>query len=332
MSPGGPVSSGGAGEPVPGPAVNQVLVERLTESWPRRATIRTRDFETGCPSEYEPSVPDYPVALLPFAGHPTFLAASPAQRQAVLTGAWLVYNQRVISAEEEVANPALTAIMHGSFPGAEEPRLRQAVQQTLIDEHFHTYMHMLAVERTCDLRQAGAWPETPPSVTLRRFQAYRSRGASGWERNLAALAWTVVSEVSINAYLRLLSSDGSIQPLHKLVTRLHDLDESAHGRLMVEVAKSVYLHMGPEQRRAFVAALGPALDSFVAHDYSAWGTVVDHAGIQGAGEMIADCAHDPASGTLVRDFSGLARLAEELGVTDQLGFDFPAPASASVAG
>lgn len=310
--------------PPAGALVNRALVERLARSWPKRATVRSGRFEAGAGQGWDPAVPDYPLDLVPFRDHPRFRAAPPAQRQALLTWAWLVYNDRVITAEEQVANPALTMVMHGHFPGAEDVVLRQAVQQALVDETYHTYIHMVAVDRTRRLRGLlGAEPAWPPSVTFRRYRQAVAGATSDWERELLALVWTVVSEVSINAYLVLLSRDATIQPLHRLVTHLHDRDEAAHGRLMVEVAKSLYVHMSAEQRRAFVAALPVALDAFIAHDFSAWAAVLAHVGLEGADEVVGDCRADPATGTLVRDFSGLSRLAAELDILDQLDVDLP---------
>ena len=303
--------------------VNRAVVERLAESWPKRATVRGADFEAGLAQPYDPGVPDYPVALLPFADHPLFLLATPAQRQEVLTWAWLVYNERVIAAEEHVANPAMTLVTHGAFPGAEDILLRKAVQQALIDEHFHTYIHMLAVDRTCALRATGPPLRCPESVTYRRFARCQAAAPSPWERNLVALVWTVVSEVTINAYLCLLSKDTTIQPLHRIVTRLHDRDEAAHGRLMVEVAKSLYLHMSRQQRRTFAEALRPALEAFVAHDFSAWRAILHRVGIEGAEEIVDDCEHDTGTGALVRDFSGMRRLLGELSLGEQLDLELP---------
>lgn len=316
--------------------MDRAVVERLARSWPRRASVRSGAFEAGFdgPAPYDPAVPDYPENLLPFRDHPLYRAASPVQQTEVLTWAWLVYNDRVITAEEHVANPALAMVAHGVFPGSTDPAVAQAVHQTLIDEHYHTYIHMLAVDRTRKLRSVGSGDGThlPPSVTYRLYLEARARAATRWERDLLALVWTLVSEVSINAYLALLSRHDGIQPLHRLVTHLHDRDEAAHGRLMVEVAKSLYVHMSGEQRRAFVAALPMALAAFVAHDFSAWAAVVDQVDLAGGAEMVADCRADPGSATLVRDFSGLRRLAAELEILDQLEVELPTnPAVAELA-
>src|SRR3954452_8038715 len=118
------------------------VVKRVAAAWPKRATVRSDMVTVESASEYDAARPDYPIDLLPFREHPDFLTAAPEQRDAALTWAWVVYNQRVISAEEHVANPAFALVMQGVFPGSDDFAVRRAVQQALVDEHWHTYMHM----------------------------------------------------------------------------------------------------------------------------------------------------------------------------------------------
>ncbi|MGH2689525.1 MAG: diiron oxygenase, partial [Actinomycetota bacterium] len=246
--------------------IDHKVLRRLAASWPRRATVRTDLDRIEAPSVHDPAIPDYPVALLPFAAHPDFLAATPDQRQRVLTLAWLTYNERVIAAEEHIANPAFALIMHGAFPGADSIEIKRTVQQAHIDETWHTYMHMMAMQRTRELRGITDEPERPHAVTLQRLIDARAEAPEEWERNLLTLVWTTVAEVSVNAYLTLLSRDETIQPLHSLVPQLHARDESAHSSMMVEVTKSLYVHMNREQRDSFCRALPRALKAFTEHD------------------------------------------------------------------
>jgi hypothetical protein len=306
--------------------IDRALVQRVAAAWPRRATVRSDMVTIESGMEYDGERPDYPLHLLPFREHPDFLAIDPEQRDRVLTWSWVVYNQRVISAEEHVANPAFALVMQGVFPGTDDFAFRRAVQQALVDEHWHTYMHMMAIERVRDLRGIGAIPRFPHSVTYRRYLEERAQLPEAWERDMLSIVWATVAEVSINAYLTLLSRDAEIQPMHSLVTTLHARDESAHGSLMVEVAKSLYIHMTRRQRRAFVEALPKALSAFVAQDFSAWRGVLGHAGVQGAETIVGDCESAGANGPLVRDLNGIRRLARELDVYEQVaeavpGFD-----------
>lgn len=306
----------------PGQHVDAALLRRIADSWPGRAAVRDDLDRISVPGEYDPAVPDYPERLLPFAGHDRYLAASPDQREAVHTMAWLVYNERVITAEEHVANPTFAKLMHGVFPGADSFEVKRAVQQAHIDETFHTYMHMLAMQRTRQLRRLPAEPGYPPTVTYRRLLAAQATVPEQWQRDLLSLVWTTVSEISVNAYLTLLSRDETIQPMHALVPRLHARDESAHSSIMVEVAKSVYLQMNAEQRREFIAALPRALDAFAAQDFSAWRVILAAAGIADAGRIVDDCEHASGNGLLVRDFAGIRHLLRDMEIAGQVDFPF----------
>ncbi len=305
-------------------AVDEAVLRRIADSWPRRATIRTDLDRVATPEEYDESLPDYPERLLPFAQHPLYLAASPQARQRVLTLAWLVYNERVITAEEKVANPTFAMIMAGVFPGADSVHAKRAVQQTHVDEVWHTYMHMVAMQRTREVRAVADEPVYPHTVTFRRLLAAEAQASERWERDLLKLVWTTVSEISVNAYLELLSRDESVQPLHALVPRLHARDESAHSSVMVEVAKGLYTHMNGEQRRAFLTALPMALRAFVAQDFAVWPAILARAGRARGAQIVADCRAQAGADLLVRDFSGVRRIVREMEIEDQVEFDFEA--------
>jgi hypothetical protein len=231
----------------------------------------------------------------------------------VLTLAWLVYNERVITAEEYVANPTFAKIVHGDYPGLDRFEIHQSIQQAHIDETWHTYMHMLAMRNTRLLRRVDREPDYPHTVTYRRLLAEHERVKETWERDLLTFVWATVAEVSVNAYLELMSRDETIQPMHSLVTRLHSRDESAHGPVMVEVSKELYTNLDEKQRDFFNRAIPLALEAFVAQDYDVWPVILTHAGIKKPVEIVEDCRRLPGNSLLVRDFSGVRRLASEVG-------------------
>jgi hypothetical protein len=304
--------------------IDETTLRRIADSWPRRATVRMDMDRIAEPEDYDEALPDYPVHLLPFAGHPLFADADQDKRQPVVTMAWLVYNERVIAAEEYVANPTFSMIMHGAFPGADGVQLKRAVQQTYVDEVWHTYMHMIAMQRTRDVRQVTDEPKYPHTVTFRRLLEAEAQAEESWQRDLLKLVWTTVSEISVNAYLELLSRDETVQPMHSLVPRLHARDESAHSSVMVEVAKALYLKMNKEQRRFFVDSLPKALNAFVAQDFAVWPEILRHAGFAKAEEIVEDSRRAAGTGLLVRDFSGVRRIVREMDLEDLVDFDFGA--------
>ena len=86
--------------------LHQEVVRRLNAAWPRRATVCHAASVTA-ETTFDPLRPDYPPRLVPFYEHPAFASADPALKARVLTWGWIGYNQRTITAEDCVVNPAL---------------------------------------------------------------------------------------------------------------------------------------------------------------------------------------------------------------------------------
>ncbi|MEZ0075599.1 diiron oxygenase [Planotetraspora sp. GP83] len=306
------------------PGIGPSTLRRLVAAWPKRATIRTDMNKVANPDEpYDPELLDYPIRLMPFGQHPDYLAASEEQRMQVNTLAWLAYNERVIAAEEYVANPTFEMLAHGVFPGVDRYEAKEAVQQSHIDEVWHTYMHMIAMQRTREARQVTAEPGGySHPVTNRRLYALEAETSERWERDLLYLLWTAVGEISVNAFLDLMARDKTVQPMHALVARLHARDEAAHGPVMLEVMREVYPHLNKEQKELFIRALPASIIAFGAEDYELWPQILEFAGIPKAREIIEDCQSAPGNELLVTDFSGVHRLVRELEIEHLVEFDF----------
>lgn len=302
--------------------VGPSTLKRLVAAWPRRATIRTDMAGFMEPAPYAPDLTDYPPHLIPFAEHPRFLDASQEQRQLVNTLAWQAYNARVIAAEEHVANPTFEMLAHGVFPGVDRYEVKEAVQQSHIDEVWHTYMHMTAMRRTQEARGLTVEPDYSHPVTNRRLYRLTADKSEKWERDLLFLLWTVVGEVSINTFLDMLAHDRTIQPMHALVARLHGRDEAAHGPILADVIKEVFVHLNREQRELFIRTLPEAIVAFGAEDYKLWPEILSFAGVAGADEIIADTRRLPDTELLVTDFSTIERLVRELEIEDRVEYDF----------
>ncbi|MYS86627.1 4-aminobenzoate N-oxygenase [Embleya scabrispora] len=319
----GAVTTWASGGWVEEDGIGSATLRRLVEAWPRRAAVATSSDVLGGPATYDPRVPDYPLRMVPFAQHPRFLAATGEQRRQVLTGLWIGYNERVIATEHLIAEPAFDLVMRGVFPGSDQPLVRQGVQQAIVDESFHTYMHMLAVARTRELRGVRSRPEQPALVTYRRLREVLATMPEAWERDVAVLVWGAVAETCINSLLALLARDDSIQPMHSLITTLHLRDETAHGSVVIEVVRELHARMNADRRRALVRCLPLALEAFAEQDLSTLRLELVTAGVEGADEIIGDLRATPAGRRLVRDFSGAQRMIEQLELTHAVDFDFP---------
>jgi len=309
--------------------VDHQLVVRLNQAWTKRATVCAPDKAE--PREaFDPTRPDYPEAMVPFFHHPKFQALSDELKSTVVTWGWIGYNLRTVTAEEHVVNPALSVIAN-QYLGKNDWHFREAMQQTLIDEHYHTLMHLRAIERTREERALDQDLDLPPSVTYLRLLALREELPEQWQKDLAAITFAVVAEISVNAYLDLLADDLSIQPQNRRVAELHNRDEYAHSKILAEVAKVMYANMSPAQRTFFAQTLSVALSAFIAQDYSMWEAILTQLGVEDAALIIADTRESNKNATIMRDYSGLHRLARDLGISDQIDFDFRPTLNATAA-
>ncbi|KAB0500312.1 diiron oxygenase [Pseudomonas vancouverensis] len=300
--------------------VDHQLIIRLNQAWTKRATVCSPE-RAQVNEVFDPARPDYPQSMVPFFHHPAFQALSEALKSNVITWGWIGYNLRTVTAEEHVVNPALSVIAN-QYLGKDDWHFREAMQQTLVDEHYHTLMHLRAIERTKVERELDQDLDLPPSVTYLRLKALHEELPEQWQRDLAAITFAVVAEISVNAYLDLLADDQTIQPQNRRVAELHNRDEYAHSKVLAEVAKVMYGNMQPAQQAFFARTLSVALSAFVAQDYSMWEAILTQLGVAEAAQIIADTKESNKNATIMRDYSGLHKLAQELGISEQIDFDF----------
>jgi hypothetical protein len=296
-------------------------VQSIAENWKIRATVGAHAARA-MTFELEDEKSDYPLALTPFAEHPKFQSLPDLVKEKVLTFAWLAYNQRTVTAEVTVANPAFELIMAGHFPGADDGAMRLAIQQSIVDESFHTLLHRQAIEATLVAREVEPIGHCE-SVTARRLKQAQAECDDNWERDLLLLVFAIVSEISINAHLNVIAKATDIPRSHRRLATYHNRDEVAHARLLREYALQLYPNLGFNQRSAFERALPLALEAFVAQDFRVWSEIFTAVGVRGGEAILADC-ENASDGRFIRDFSGLAQLVRELGIEHRIDFDFGA--------
>jgi hypothetical protein len=297
------------------------IIRRLAGNWHRRATVK-RD-EPDVDALFDPARPDYPERIVPFRDHPTWQALPEERRSRLLSWAWIAYNRHTVLAEQRVANPAFALVMEGEYPGLGGQDMELALAQAMVDEQYHTLMHINASAVTRRKRRADL-PDSalPESHTARTHQRLRDRTTERWQRSLTTLAFATVSEISINAYLDLLADDQDIQVVNSTTAKLHNRDEYCHASISDELAKLAYEVLAPDQRRFFLDMLVAGLDAFVATDYLTWETILRIERVPGWEAMIADVRVDSGSSRLVRDYSGLHCLMADLGVLGEVDFDW----------
>jgi hypothetical protein len=305
----------------PGDPVENAVISRLAGNWTRRASVKKA--EPDLDDLFEPHRPDYPEHLLPFRDHPTYLALDEPVRRKLLAWAWVAFNKNVMDNEQRVVNPGFTLIASGAFDTGLGEAAVQAVTQAMVDEQYHTLMHLNASAVT---RRRRGWhlPETalPLAKKARRHEERLAAADHLWQRHLTTLAFTTVSEMSINAYLDLMAQDDEVQPVNRVTAELHNRDEYCHSSISKEMAKAVHARLDPERRAYFVEAFGDGLAAFGAHDFTTWRRIVRLLDIEGGEAMMRDVENEPGRSLLVQDYSGLHGLCAELGVLDEVSFDW----------
>jgi hypothetical protein len=301
--------------------VESAVISRLAGNWHRRATVKRG--EPDIDALFDADRPDYPERIIPFRDHPTWHALPDDLRSRLLSWAWIAYNRHTVLAEQRVANPAFALVMEGEFPGLGGQDMEIALAQAMVDEQYHSLMHISASALT--RRKRGhdfADNALPESHTARTHSRLREQCAERWQRSLTTLAFATVSEISINAYLDLLADDPDIQVVNSTTAKLHNRDEYCHASISDEMAKLVYDVLDVEKSRFFVDMLVAGLDAFVATDYATWTAILRTENVPGADDMVADVQADKSGSRLVRDYTGLHSLMSDMGVLSEVDFDW----------
>jgi hypothetical protein len=267
-------------------------VDNITRAWGQKASVRTWSpaFESTTVGL------DYPLESLPsfeVADRALFDAAS----SSIATGLWLQYNWRTIQAEERIALPAIELLVGASVI---DPQVKIGLLQTAVDEKYHTYFHHLAM-RDAEQRYALA-SEYNDSVTVRELKQALAAESVAWRRNIIQVAYAVVAEVSINAFLEILSRAPSLRDANRNLVEKHNRDEGYHSVLFVAAAENLLTFEDARTRAFLRQCLADAKDSFLQHDFSMYQRVMSAHGIT--------CEFRATSGMMTRDMSGVDRLLE----------------------
>mgnify|MGYP000365514671 FL=1 len=198
--------------------------------------------------------------------------------------------------------------------------LAVAVTQAMVDEQYHTLMHLNASALT--RRQRGwAMPDgtLPVSATVRRQRAAQLGAVDESAAALSTLAYTTVAEISITSYLDLIEDDEAIQPVNRATVKLHNRDEHCHASIADEMAAIVFETLSAGDRRHFLGGLAAGMDAFSSNDFGTWAAILRAEGVVDADRMLADTAADDTRRQLVQDYSGIRSLCRRLDVEDEIG-------------
>ncbi|MFI6040195.1 diiron oxygenase [Nocardia sp. NPDC051321] len=306
----------------PDDPVENAVISRLTANWHRRAMVKRP--EPDLDELFEPARPDYPEGLIPFRDHPTYQAMDPELRARLLGWGWVAFNKHIMDTEQHVVNPTFALVIEDTFDtGLAMETLTTAMTQAMLDEQYHTLMHLNA---SSVMRRRRGWrmPETalPLGHKASRLRQRMANSEQRWQRDLSALAFATVAEISINSYLDLIAEDDEIQPINKVTATMHNRDEYCHSSIADEIAKAVYHRLGPAERALFREAMVDGLEAFAANNFPTWHRIVDLVGFDGGHEMLREVEHDPSAKRLLSNFSGLHKFCSELDILEELTFDW----------
>ncbi|WP_433613136.1 AurF N-oxygenase family protein [Prescottella agglutinans] len=305
----------------PADPVESAIISALAGSWPRRATVKRP--EPDLDALFDAEKDDYPVQLIPFHDDDRFRRLDEPTRARVLAWAWIAYNKNVMDVEQYVVNPGFRLLSQDAFGTGLGDTLTIATLQVMVDEQYHTLMHLNASALT---RRRRGWdlPERrlPYGPTVRGQYEAVAEADTPRESALASLAFTTVAETSISSYLGLMTDDENLQPVNRSTVVLHRRDEYCHSSIAGELLKIVYERLGADDRRILLSGLATGLRAFEANDYSTWNTIMESAGVRDGEALVADAAHDAARRKLVQDCSAIRRLCDDLDVTDEVPYEW----------
>lgn len=301
--------------------VENAVITRLASNWHRRAAVKRS--EPNLDDLFEKDRADYPESLLPFRDHPAYRQLDHVTKAKLLAWGWVAFNKNVMDIEQHVVNPGFQLLAEDAFDIGLDESMAVAVTQAMVDEQYHTLIHLNASAVT---RRRRGWrmPESalPVGHKARCYQRRVAMAENFEQRALSTLAFTTVAEVSINAYLALISDNDEIQPINQVTAMLHNRDEYCHSSIVDEIVRVAYAHLDLAQREFFLGALAEALEAFAANDYTMWRRIVQLVGVPNGPQMVREVADDPSRKRLLHDFGALHRLCCEMEIIDDLSFDW----------
>ncbi|SCF47662.1 P-aminobenzoate N-oxygenase AurF [Micromonospora matsumotoense] len=300
------------------PAENAVI-KRLVGNWHRRAAVK-RD-EPDVYALFDHARPDFRDDMVPFRAHPIWEQLSDEARSRLLSWGWVAYNRNTVLIEQRIANPAFELVIGGAYPGLGGQDLELAVAQAMVDEQYHTLMHINGSAVTRRMRRGDfADRVLPDSHITQIHQAHLDRCTEPWQRSLTTLGFATVAEISINAYLDLLADDQQIQVVNSTTVRLHNRDEYCHASISGEMMKQVYEALPADRRRFLLGTVVAGLEAFVAPDFTTWETIAAFERVPGWESAAAEVREEQGGTHLVQDHSGIHTLLSEMDVLDQVEF------------
>jgi hypothetical protein len=287
------------------------LLTRIAKGWGHRAQVKQRELDL----RYEAERPDFLEKLLPFHMHPLYQGLDEHTKRQVLAAGWIIYNEKTVAIELDIVSPACQDILYENVPGLDNEWAKEIVCETLVDEAYHLLLVKNANRLTRAHRDLGHI-RVPQFALVKQMQQEQARHVADWAPMLVRLSTAVVSEIFISDYLHQLSEEESIQPLNRATVAAHRHDELAHSKIFAELTRNFYQALSSSQRTFFAETLPKSIHWFADKELDLWLDVLQQLGVGHAREVIGDCREVNQVALERVDYSGVVRLAEDVGILD----------------
>ncbi len=287
----------------------RTLLQRMNNVWGKRSQVKKQELEPT--SLLDPTKPDFRIDLLPFKNHQAFQEAPQEMKDKILSCGWLIYNWKTVAIELKVVNPVCQELIYHLFPGVSDAIVQEVATDNLVDESYHVQLVNKASRITREQRglQSLKSPEFNLVLNLQREQ---QQYQEDWQKLLIKFATSVVSEVFVSDYLKLLSTDQTIQPFNRVVVDTHRRDEDAHSCLFKNLVKCIYSELTTQQKEFLIGVLPKPVYWFADLELEIWQSMLDQIGFGSAQEIYTDCRATNTSCLQNIDYSEVIELVQEL--------------------
>lgn len=287
----------------------RALLERMNNVWQKRSQVKKQEIDPF--PLLDNSKPDFRTDLLPFRDHPTFLNASEDMKNKILSCGWLMYNWKTVAIELKVVNPICQDIIYNLFPGVSEAIIQEVATDTLVDESYHVQLVNKACSITREQRNLKEI-KSPEFNLILNMELEQASCSENWQKLLIKLATSVVSEVFVSDYLKLLSTDKTIQPFNRVVVDTHRRDEDAHNCIFKNLVQCIYSELTNEQKEFFINVLPKPVYWFADDELEIWHSLLTQIGFEDADTVYYDCRQINHDNLLNIDYTEVVELVQQL--------------------
>lgn len=270
------------------PLTINTILSKISLSWEKRSQAKKNNILTH--KMFDPNKNDFVLEHLPFFNHPLFQESEAQMQSTILSAAWLAYNRTTVDIEIDIVNPICSEIIFEHIPGLKNQLSKDIASKTMIDESYHVQLTLQSSEITRICRGLS-WLQLPRSGLVQSMWHYQNLYPETWQKTIIQLVTCIITEVFIGAQLAKIakSTDKDLQPLNKLTTKIHFLDETTHGTIFNRIALEVYCHLNKREKKFFRKIFPEVVYWFVNGYTNSWDVILKQLKFKKRKELIQDC-------------------------------------------